>query len=140
MWCALDQNFVNGAIQINKTSIFSGILTPDQVFRGDEVTDQQITITTALMESVLSSSTVSCDDIESTIYQLFSLLEEIVSTNFPDDDETLITTTNEYYTAYVKRITPGTDTIITFDDVHSIRIPAAVTQSGIYHIHYIFKH
>ena len=49
---------------INETSIFSGILTPDKIFRGDPVSQEQISITTALMDSVLASSSLTCTDIQ----------------------------------------------------------------------------
>lgn len=131
----------NDTICINETStIFSGILTPDQIFRGDAVTEQQISITTALMDSVLSSSSLTCTDIQATIYNIFSLLENIVSTDLPTvneitgeiNDATTISSANGYFEGFVQRVPAGRETTITFsDNGDSITIPSTVTSAGL---------
>eukprot|EP01084_Bolivina_argentea_P201867 344992_1 len=117
---------------INKPTIFSGILTPDFVFRGEKVTQQQITIRLALMDSILASSSLTCKDIKSTLYNIFSLLETIVASNFPGDTETTFISrhTNKLYEGFVKRVKPQTIVDIVFSDGDHISITQDVTISG----------
>eukprot|EP01083_Nonionella_stella_P092496 258983_1 len=120
----------NNSKCVNESTMFSGILTPAQVFKGEQVTPQQISITTALMDSVLAKSTLTCADMKATVQNIFGLMESIVATDFPGDDGTTLSSASSFYEAFVIRVAPQTEVTVTFEDEDYITIGEDVTVGG----------
>lgn len=100
----------------NKYDLWNNeILTPKYIFKGDKITNDDIDITSELVNSLLQSFS-TCNDKINTILTIFNLLKNKLATDFPNDDATYINNENNYYNAFTQRISPGIDININLND------------------------